>query len=86
MALRTIEASFLHVGGTPRLGLTPGQGMGLEPVPFRDAAMAAETRAKTVYWAKMVFSPGSSLRRLPGRGWLHPVPEHDCPMAEPASL
>jgi hypothetical protein len=54
-ALKTIEASFLRVGGTPQLGLTPaGQRLGLEPVPFRDAAMAAlaaETKAKAAYWA-----------------------------------
>ena len=55
-ALRTIEASFLRVGGTPQLGLTPGQRLGLEPTPYRDAAvaaLAAETRAKAAYWAKM---------------------------------
>ena len=53
-ALKTIEASFLRVGGTPHLGLTPGQRMGLERVPYRDAAMAAlaaETKAKAAYWA-----------------------------------
>ena len=55
-ALRTIEASFLRIGGTPQLGLTPGQRLGLEPTPYRDAAvaaLAAETRAKAAYWAKM---------------------------------
>jgi hypothetical protein len=53
-ALKTIEASFLRVGGTPQLGLTPGQRLGLEHTPFRDAAMAAlaaETKAKAAYWA-----------------------------------
>jgi hypothetical protein len=53
-ALRTIEASALRTGFQPQLGLTPGQRLGLEPVPYRDAAMAAlaaETRAKAAYWA-----------------------------------
>jgi hypothetical protein len=55
-ALRTIEASFLRVGGQPRLGLTPAQRMGLEHVPYRDAAMAAlaeETRRKARYWTAL---------------------------------
>ena len=39
--LRTIEASALRTGFQPQLGLTPGQRLGLEPVPFRDAAAAA---------------------------------------------
>ena len=55
-ALRTIESSFLRVGGQPQLGLTPAQRMGLEHVPYRDAAMAAlaeETRRKAVYWASL---------------------------------
>jgi len=41
-ALRTIEASFLRVGGQPQLGMTPAQRMGLEHVPYRDAAMALQ--------------------------------------------
>ena len=36
-----IEASALRTGFQPQLGLTPGQRLGLEPVPFRDAAAAA---------------------------------------------
>ena len=40
-ALRVIEASALRTGFLPQLGLTPGQRLGLEPVPFRDAAAAA---------------------------------------------
>jgi hypothetical protein len=55
-ALRTIEASFVRVGGQPHLGLTPAQRMGLEHVPYRDAAMAAlaeETRRKAAYWASL---------------------------------
>jgi len=55
-ALRTIEASFLRVGGQPQLGLTPAQRMGLEHVPYRDAAMAAlaeETRTKARFWAAL---------------------------------
>jgi hypothetical protein len=46
----------LRVGGQPQLGLTPAQRMGLEHVPYRDAAMAAlaeETRRKAVYWASL---------------------------------
>ena len=53
-ALRTIEASAMRTGFQPQLGLTPGQRLGLEPVPYRDAAMAAlaaETKAKAAYWA-----------------------------------
>ena len=38
--LQTIESSFLRVGGTPQLGLTPGQRMGLEPTSHRDMAFA----------------------------------------------
>jgi hypothetical protein len=52
-ALKTIEASFLRVGGTPQLGLTAGQRLGLEPTPFRDAALAAlqqETRARALFF------------------------------------
>ncbi len=55
-SLHTIEASFLRVGGQPQLGMTPAQRMGLEHVPYRDAAMAAlqeETRAKARYWAAL---------------------------------
>ena len=54
-ALRTIEASFMRGGGQPQLGMTPAQRMGLEHVPYRDAAMAAlqETRAKGRYWAAL---------------------------------
>ena len=55
-ALRTIEASFLRVGGQPQLGLTPAQRMGLEHVPYRDAAKAAlaeETRRKAAYWTSL---------------------------------
>jgi len=55
-ALLTIEASFLRSGGQPQLGMTPAQRMGLEHVPYRDAAMAAlaeETRRKAVYWASL---------------------------------
>ena len=55
-ALRTIEASFMRGGGQPQLGMTPAQRMGLEHVPYRDAAMAAlqeETRAKARYWAAL---------------------------------
>jgi len=40
-ALRVIEASAQRTGFQPQLGLTPGQRLGLEPVPFRDAAAAA---------------------------------------------
>ena len=53
-ALRVIEASALRTGFQPHLGLTPGQRLGLEHVPYRDAAMAAlaaETKAKAAYWA-----------------------------------
>jgi len=55
-ALLTIEASFLRGGGQPQLGLTPAQRMGLEHVPYRDAAMAAlaeETRRKAAYWTSL---------------------------------
>ena len=43
-ALRVIEASALRTGFQPQLGLTPGQRLGLEPVPFRDAAAAANAQ------------------------------------------
>jgi hypothetical protein len=46
----------LRSGGQPQLGMTPAQRMGLEHVPYRDAAMAAlaeETRRKAVYWASL---------------------------------
>ena len=55
-ALRTIEASFLRGGGQPLLGLTPAQRVGLEHVPYRDAAMAAlaeETRTMARFWAAL---------------------------------
>ena len=39
--LTTVEASHLAKGGTVGLGITPGQRLGLEPLPFRDAARAA---------------------------------------------
>jgi hypothetical protein len=50
--LNTIEASAIQMGFQPRLGLSPGQRMGLEPVPYRDAVLAAlaETKAKASYW------------------------------------
>ena len=54
--LRTIEASFLRGGSQPQLGMTPAQRMGLEHVPYRDAAMAAlaeETRRKAAYWTSL---------------------------------
>jgi hypothetical protein len=46
----------LRVGGQPQLGLTPAQRMGLEHVPYRDAAKAAlaeETRRKAAYWTSL---------------------------------
>ena len=55
-ALLAIEASFLRVGGQPQLGLMPAQRMGLEHVPYRDAALAAlheETRTKARYWTAL---------------------------------
>ena len=55
-ALRTIETSFLRVGGQPQLGLTPVQRMGLENASYRDAAIAAlaeETRRKAAHWASL---------------------------------
>ena len=51
--LRVIEASAVHAGFQPQLGLTPGQRLGLEPTPFRDAALAAlqqETRARALFF------------------------------------
>ena len=63
-ALYTIEASFLRVGGQPQLGVTPAQRMGLEHVPYRDAAMAAlaeETRRKAGYWASLEGGVGGSV-------------------------
>ena len=36
-----IEASHARLGGTLGLGITPGQRLGLEPTPYRDAAFAA---------------------------------------------
>jgi hypothetical protein len=39
-----LEASALRTGFQPQLGLTPGQRLGLEHVPFRDAAMAANAQ------------------------------------------
>ena len=53
-ALHVIEASALRTGFQLQLGLTPGQRLGLEHVPYRDAAvaaLAAETKAKAAYWA-----------------------------------
>jgi hypothetical protein len=48
-ALKTIEASFLRVGGTPQLGLTAGQRLGLEPTSAL-AALQQETRARAIFF------------------------------------
>jgi hypothetical protein len=39
--LRMIEASYLRTGGVLSLGVSPGQRLGLERTPYRDAAFAA---------------------------------------------
>jgi hypothetical protein len=36
-----IEASHMRAGGTLTLGISPGQRLGLQPTPYRDAAFAA---------------------------------------------
>jgi hypothetical protein len=64
-ALRTIEASALRTGFQPQLGLTPGQRLGLEPVPFRDAAAAANAaQAAAVARHLNVLEGGYSNKRV----------------------
>jgi len=39
--LAMVEASHTRLGGSVGLGVTPGQRLGLEPTPYRNAAFAA---------------------------------------------
>ena len=60
-----IEASALRTGFQPQLGLTPGQRLGLEPVPFRDAAAAANAaQAAAVARHLNVLEGGYSNKRV----------------------
>jgi len=66
-ALRTIEASALRTGFQPQLGLTPGQRLGLEHVPYRDAAMAAnqaQAAAMAQYYAALGGGESFSNKRV----------------------
>ena len=64
-ALRVIEASALRTGFQPQLGLTAGQRLGLEPVPFRDAAAAANAaQAAAVARHLNVLEGGYSNKRV----------------------
>jgi hypothetical protein len=66
-ALRVIEASALRTGFQPQLGLTPGQRLGLEPVPFRDAAAAAnhkQARAMAQHYATLGGGDSFSNKRV----------------------
>ena len=64
-ALRVIEASAMRTGFQQQLGLTPGQRLGLEPVPFRDAAAAANAaQAAAVARHLNVLEGGYSNKRV----------------------
>ena len=66
-ALRTIEASFLRVGGQPHLGMRPETRLGLAPASFAEQAAAAnqaQARAMAQHYAALGGGESFSNKRV----------------------